>query len=124
MAKVYVVTAGAYSDYHIVGVYSKRDDAESVAAGMRESPYGPPEVEEWELNKAAPTMPLWRVSLDKYGNTNRVVNSGLYDGMYDIEFNLPEGKHSAYIYTDIRARDMKHAIKIAHERWAQEKAMS
>lgn len=44
MATIYVVTAGAYSDYGIVGVFDNKELAEKLAK------HGNGEVEEWDLN--------------------------------------------------------------------------
>ena len=50
MKSVYVVTAGEYDDYHIVGVYDSKEKAEPIAY----SKYAEGEhafVEEWPINQ-------------------------------------------------------------------------
>lgn len=55
--KVYVVTAGDYSDYHIVAVFSARHKAEAARFAMRE--FGAyrytGELEEYDLDAAVPS---------------------------------------------------------------------
>lgn len=48
MSKVYVVTSGCYSDYHIDGVYSTREAAEKRCAAW--DGYDDPMIEEYELD--------------------------------------------------------------------------
>ena len=48
--KVYVITEGSYSDYHIVGVTLDRDKAER-AAKLVEGVCSYPEIEEWETDE-------------------------------------------------------------------------
>jgi hypothetical protein len=50
--KVYVVTSGSYSDYHIVAVFSTREQAEEFAATYNRS-YDSNQVEEFVLNEVA-----------------------------------------------------------------------
>lgn len=50
---IYVVTKGAYSDYHIIGVYDDEGMAERIAAlhnDARHPQYSTTDVEEWTLN--------------------------------------------------------------------------
>jgi hypothetical protein len=51
--KVYVVTCGSYSDYHIVAIFETREAANEFAALYHESWNDPKEVSEFTLNQIA-----------------------------------------------------------------------
>jgi hypothetical protein len=46
---VWVIEQGEYSDYHVVGVYRTREDAELVLSKFSND-YDKPEISEWPLN--------------------------------------------------------------------------
>ncbi len=48
--KVFVVTSGEYSDYHIDAVFSNIRDAEIFCANHDKGFYGSPEIEEYEID--------------------------------------------------------------------------
>ena len=52
MTKVYVVTEGSYSDYHIVAIFSDKNNADIHAALLNstESFYDEARVEEWDVD--------------------------------------------------------------------------
>ena len=64
MSKVYVVTRGHYSDYHIVGIYAREDVAQLVAdrynAGSQYSSETA-RVEEWDMWDGPQPEPRFRV---------------------------------------------------------------
>jgi len=63
-SKVYVVTSGEYSDYHIVAVYQSRKLAEQCAKLGREA-----EVEEWPIRTGLPKkLANFSCELDKNHN--------------------------------------------------------
>lgn len=49
--KVYIVTQGEYSDYHIEEVFTDREKAEIFCATLNEKYYAFPEIEEYETDK-------------------------------------------------------------------------
>jgi len=55
MDKVYVVTEGSYSDYHIVAIFSDKNNADIHAALLNstESFYDEARVEEWDVDAEA-----------------------------------------------------------------------
>ena len=53
--KVYVLTRGEYSDYHIIGVYSTSEKAQEMCDAMRTS-WDEPQIEEYELDERNPSM--------------------------------------------------------------------
>ena len=54
--KVFVVTAGNYSDYHIEAVFSTRRDAEIFVANRDDDFYGDPDIEEYEIDRDVSQM--------------------------------------------------------------------
>lgn len=48
--KVYVVTDGSYSDYHIVSIFSTKEKADIHAALLNSSNYQEANVEEWDVD--------------------------------------------------------------------------
>jgi hypothetical protein len=55
---IYVVTKGSYSDYHIIGLYEKKEVAEKVAKVMGDS-YDTAYVEEFKLNVEYPKLYIY-----------------------------------------------------------------
>lgn len=110
MAKVYIVTAGYYSDYGIEAVFSIKEVAEKYAEAI--SRRYQPSVEEWDLDPNADDIKNGRrpffVRITKEGNvTECSTDCKLIDGFgYDIHENL---------FTSVWAEDENHAHKIAAE---------
>lgn len=117
--KVYVVTAGAYSDYGIVGAFDDKALARQFQA--RFAPGG--WVEEWDLNPCEREIragyQLYRVLIHRDGS---VWSVGLQEetrysfSSDEIEpccwREVPEG----HLITRVLAQDEAHAIKVANER--------
>lgn len=113
--KIYIVTKGAYSDYHIVGVYSTPEIAERY---KNLEPGADADIEEWDIDVLYSPLEhgykFWYVSFDKEGNVD-----------YITETNMAEDGEAArneyYIHTrgitfHLYAKDREHAIKIASEK--------
>lgn len=69
--KVYVLTQGEYSDYHIIGVYSTKEKAQKLRDAMRTSGtfYDEPQIEEYELDILNPSTGYIRVGYTPENNT-------------------------------------------------------
>ncbi len=119
MKKVFIVTQGTYSDYHICAVFDSQELAETFIASFAPSIYGPMEVEEWGLNLMKLQLKKgyrpYFVRMDKNGNsfeTNieescRRFTSSITDRYgFDIKGNL---------YNHCFAKNDNHAIKITNE---------
>jgi hypothetical protein len=66
--KVYIVTEGDYSDYHIIAVFFTRGEAEGFTNGGEkvESEFRSPNIEEWKVGPPDLTkfyQRMWHVSL-------------------------------------------------------------
>ena len=115
--KVYVVTDGDYSDYHICGVYSTKELAEHGKA-LFSGRYGAAGVEEYELDddKGVPFGMLpWGVRMGRDGEAREAERESA-DGQPLKEW-APYGDDET-VYFEMFATDEQHAIKIANERRA------
>lgn len=115
---VYVLTKGDYSDYHIIGVYSTRDEAEKGVIEY-DSEWGTPSIEEWDVDKhpAHPEgMLAYKVHMDRDGNSE-VHREGCDDFKGDDW--APYGDNQRVSFR-MWARDEQHAVKIANERRMQQ----
>lgn len=105
---IYVVTAGSYSDYGIVGVYTDKDLAETCAQIIDEG-----RVEEYEINPEADRLRQglkhFRVSMEKNGDKARAWPSSSLRDTYE---SFSRDYSSCYVW----AHDETQAIKAANER--------
>ena len=108
--KVYVITKGAYSDYHIVGVSLDKKRAEEIAKAVSEEP-----------------IDLYRAYVEEYDTDALAVNLryGVWfnNGYWNAEPNDYDKYQSNYAYNDhsfiVYAKDENHAIKIAQDMRAE-----
>ncbi len=113
----YVLTDGEYSDYHILGVYSTKDNAESAALLFNIT--NPPE--EWEIDAPAGPgdgMLPWCVKMDVDGRGCAERESAQYFEGFLADGWRPYGDGVSVAFY-MWAHDAKHATKIANERRAQ-----
>jgi len=115
MNKIYVITDGDYSDYHIVAVYDDKNLAEKVSKKIGA------DVEEYNLNpfsrEDVDKKNIYFVRMDRDGNVPeiKIDNTG-----YRLE-NLNEAGFcmQGNMYMTVLANDEKHAIKIVNEKRVQ-----
>ncbi len=120
--KVFVVTDGAYSGYHIVGIFSSREKAnEKCPAAASEIKYA--SIEEWELDTVDDEGFLQAVyGCDIDIDTGRVETYGIpeHEKACATEFH-PKYWSETYenpYYKRIQARSVisyEHALKLATE---------
>lgn len=129
---LYVVTEGEYSDYHIVGIYSTKEQAEKVKK-YRSGLYEYPDIEEWELDANVPEdiddiREYYRVTCyheryrDDIWNCKRFTKTGK-ENITDCPWTL---SRSGWFSIDIpcdRVKDEEHAKKIAYDKLAEILAM-
>ena len=122
--KVYVVTAGEYSDYHIVGIFDSREKAEEYINYSTYSDLN--DIEEYNLNEPPDKREkIFEIRSDfenidckiaGYSSTPMMYK----DLMHIMNFGLGDRKQYIYFYICADTRD--RAIKIASERLRQVKA--
>ena len=123
MAKVYVVTEGSYSDYHIVAIFSDKNNAD-IHAALISSTRGRDgaEVEEWDVDnvKIDTCQKIIRYATVYYcqGKITGVNFSNGIDGM--IEFDQPMKINDNYTaWVNVRTDDIDKAKKIFYDKYAE-----
>ena len=117
--KVYVVTQGEYSEYHIVGVTLDREKAErwlELYNSEKGKYYYVAEIEEYEADEFGNGgLYQWEVS-PGWSNEECVLDTMSerdYDEWYCDDYNY---------YLTVMAKDKDHALKAAHDKIAKLKA--
>jgi len=116
--KVYVITKGDYSDYHICAVATNQAKARMLAE-FYSSKYEPAEVEEYDT-KDVPDITegktVYRIKFDPSGNAVDV-----YDESPEYWNNQPSEykRLPGYVNVTVLAKSMEAAIKIGAEKRAQ-----
>lgn len=108
--KVYVITKGEYSDYHICAVASNINTAEKLCKAYTDS-YHTAHIEEYDLNENADDARIMYCVEIECDDIEVTVNSF-------------ENKEHAYGDKDyftayVLAKDRDHAVKIAQDRRAE-----
>ena len=125
--KIFIVTSGAYSDYHIDAVFSTKENAERYnkihASGDFE------DIEEFEVDEDMALInrirdekiTIYLVCMDRDGNVKEIRKESPRISLVE---ELLAGKHRRVLYADcmdlcVIAKDEKHAIKIVNEKRTQ-----
>lgn len=124
---LYVVTEGEYSDYHIVGIYSTKEQAEKVKK-YHSGWWDYPDIEEWELDG---NVPEDIESMREYYRVTHYIDQWLKDSWdcrrftkvgeetkkeLSWNFFIGIGKEFTIDIPCDRAKDEQHAIKIAQDK--------
>jgi hypothetical protein len=130
MKKVWVVTAGCYSDYHVVGLYSTKKNAELIHKKLSEVEFSDMnEIEEWKIDdgikEARKGYAEFNIIMLRDGTVERVYKQDLsvypaYTNRYSIweRTKAPAYKGKGVpdaLNAHVWGRNEKHAIKIANE---------
>ncbi len=116
--KIYVITQGEYSDYHICAVTDDPVSAENLRK-LYSTHYVPAEIEEYDT-ESMPQAPksYWRVIADIEGKVSSVKELYYADDGEDLEINQVDLlAHSFFV--NVHAKDAEHAKKIAFDKIAQ-----
>jgi hypothetical protein len=132
MAEAYLVTAGTYSEYHVIAGFSTKEKAEEYLSywvahgdlgqtwGSKEKPDARVESVPWDppLRDLVDGRSLYRVRMKNDGEVKEITEQNLPVESPDeeIETSIDSWDH---MYTYVRAKDEAHAIKIANERRVQ-----
>ena len=116
---VYVVTKGHYSDYHIVSIWAKKEEAERVVAlTNKERDWDDsPEIEEWECGEEK-YVPLWECDISKDGTIRDVEIHCPYGWMEECRDCLVLDRDDEYLSVYVRCEHKEDVAKIANERRA------
>lgn len=120
--KVYVITKGDYSEYHICGVSLDKADAKVIAEKCSDEYVGEAKVEEYDSDEFQPFLKdgkfyrVWMV-----GETVNVERESIdYFDLYPpnrVQYYSSNGRYQVYVI----ARDKNHAKKIGLDKIYQYK---
>jgi len=122
MKTIFVIEQGCYSDYHVVGVYSTRENAEKVLARISKK-WDEPVIAEWALDPGIVELNAglrqYAVAMRKDGTVEACSRSSddFVPESHTCEPRLamPYGAHELRLYHTVWAKDDKHAVKIVNE---------
>ena len=132
MKTVYVITAGEYSDYHIMRVYDDEDEAERFVAawnGLNPGYGNEASIEDWEVGVPAETVegPGWegRWSPELHGTTKLYPESFKIRG--DVWVSSEENRKAwVHLRTNsgviVHGFSREHVEKVLYDTVAQVKA--
>ena len=115
--KVYICTSGEYSDYHIVSVFTKKENANFFKKKFS-GKYKKINIEEWELNSNIPQdlihNDIYFVIIKKDGS---IVDCYKDNDDFSLkQINKVDWNTNLDMYTHCLSNSKEHAIKIANER--------
>jgi hypothetical protein len=130
MSTIWAIEEGEYSDYHVVGVFTSKENAEKVLEKLK-GEYNYPSLVEWpldpavaELNQGLSQYLVWML---KDGSVERVEQREF--SSYDLAGEVIVWKRSKAPYfkgekpdvltATVWAADDKHSIKIVNEKRIQ-----
>lgn len=114
MTKIYIVTKGSYSDYHIKGVFSSQQLADDASEAWTDH-YDPCSVEVFDLDaipQHPPGLLPYEVLMQSNGDTVHVHRCSVDDKDEDTRYGDQTTNRVFYMF----ASNETHAIKIANER--------
>lgn len=115
--KVYVITKGAYSDYHICAVAATKEIAEKLQKIYSEDSWNDAIIEEYDLNGARDDVRVFYDVTFKDDRVSACFNE--YGEKESIYFFKGNKWQSDCMIVCVKARDEDHAIKIAQDRRAE-----
>ena len=114
--KVYVLTSGEYSDYHIVGVLLDEEQAR-IAAEVMSDKHDDVEVETYDTDELKFIKPGWKYWTIAFSERDHTIVDTFRDDYYLDALGEPRLcaiNHCWYV--DAYAEDEDHAIKNASDR--------
>lgn len=125
MASIWVVEQGEYSDYGVLGVFSTKENAETLMSHInKDMQNNPATVDEWPLNPGVSELrqgytPYYVVMSMTDGATERCEKEENYllSGTQHEVFERWQSKNEKppQLWIHLWAKDETHAIKIANE---------
>ena len=129
MKSVWVIESGDYSEYHVVGVFSSKENAETVMVAIKDEDAS---ISEWELHPGVEDLRaghrLFEVFMLRNGDAEKVYEENLqYSNLSPTAFIWRRSQASVYkgsgipdcMRASVWAQDATQAIKAANEKRAQ-----
>ena len=115
--KVYVVTKGEYSDYHICAVALEKSKAEAICKLLGDQ-WGEPRIEEYDTDVVEPLLhgnKMYDVELTEKGAASAYEMS---DPTYYLDSvnKVVKNRIKSEYYVKVFARDEAHALKVGIEK--------
>lgn len=118
MAKVYVITAGSYSDYHICAVTLDPQKANMLEKFYDKVEWDDAGIEEYDIDsyydRIASGYTMYLVQFDRAGEAHWI-----RDNRNPEDENIYETCNGYYVNVTVWAKDKESAIKIAAEKRAK-----
>lgn len=114
--KIYVVTKGDYSDYHIITATTDKKLANEIAKKFSNG-WGKAKVEIYK-NAEIMLKPIYLVRFGLNGDVVEISSASTNEYMYE-DINQCAFDHSKQVFVIVIADDADHAIKIANEKRAE-----
>lgn len=115
--KVYVVTKGEYSDYHICAVALEKSKAEAICKLLVDR-WDEPEIEEYDTDAVEPLLhgsKMYDVTLTEKGAASAYeVSEPTY--YLDSVNKVVNNRFKSEYYVKVFARDEAHALKVGVEK--------
>ncbi len=121
MKTVFMVTAGEYSDYGVVAIYSTKEKAEQFMEEFPNSEYNPIDEINIDIDYAgmkAAGKTIWITHMDRNGNTLRVQDTRSVFGQVLFHFNRRE-QEAPFLINWCYAASEEQAIKATNEKRTQ-----
>lgn len=119
--KVYVITAGEYSNYHICAVATDPVSAENLRLLYSDGWNGEAYIEEFETRERfIRPKTCWHITITKDCKLHRCYEENLQEDEIKADINRVSYLFGNY-NVDVVAKDREHAIKIAQDLIAQYK---
>lgn len=126
--KIYVITAGEYSDYHICAVTTDPERAEQLRRHYYDEGYNGAEIEEFidgdpDAGVCVDLRPIWNVWREVRNVWHACIEE--YINMpFQNEFELTDPKYicsntSTAFRAKVDVEDKEHALKIAQDKFAK-----
>lgn len=117
--KIYVVTQGDYSDYHIIAATTDREIAEKISTKFT-TRHDECRIEEYG-DAEAMLRPAWIIGFEKTGN---VISTRKCDSAYDyscigVVYETESCYRNYHMIVIVSADDSESAVKIAAEKRAK-----
>lgn len=117
---IWVIEQGEYSDYHVVGIFSSKENAEKVLSIIEPS-YDPPKIVEYKLDPGVEELNQgltpYSVLMEANGDTVHVEKYLVYDFNSTPKFSIL--RTIKRILAIVFATSETHAVKIVNERRIQ-----
>lgn len=117
--KIYIITKGNYSDYHICAVTMDKSRAEKLKR-LFDGRWEEAEIEEYTLDEAQKNEYIYYIDFQDNSPSHIYIDE--YSGFANSSDASYVIDCSEYVRVYVRAKDEKHAMKIAQDEYARWKA--